>query len=204
MPKTVKGPDKPGQPGRWRVMGLDKLNMRHELFCLGYVAKGLTKSVEAYVEAGFSPGGAPQSSWKLLQDPLIKARIHELMADRFKKLHMDADEILARAAMIARGDLRHLYDETGNLRPLSELNMEAAAGVASVKVYEEFSGTGKDRVKIGETKEVRLRDPMPAIRLLAEHKKLVKAPDTGVNALANALAQRLGAARAQKRKERKP
>lgn len=204
MPNTKKGPDKPGQPGRWKVVGLAKLNMRHELFCLTFVANGLKNATRAYIEAGFSPGGASQSAAQLLKDPLVKAEVHRLMADRFKKLHMDADEILARAAMIARGDMRSLYGEDGKLLSPDQLDMEAAAGVASVKVYEEFSGTGKDRVKVGETKEVRLRDPMPAIRLLAEHKKLVKAPETGVNALANALANRLSAARAQKRKERKP
>lgn len=183
---------------------LQKLNDRHELFCLTFVAQGLTGQAKAYVEAGFSAQGAKQSASTLRRDPLIQARIAELMHERFKQLHMTADEILARAAMIARADMRSLYDDNGNLLSPGELDMEAAAGVASVKVYEEFSGVGKDRVKIGETKEVRLRDPMAAIRLLAEHKKLVKAPETGVNALANALAQRLGAARAQKRKERKP
>ncbi len=204
MPNTKKDPDRPGMPGRWKVQGLKALNDRHELFCLEWIANGLKNAGKAYIAAGFSPHGAKQSAFILIRDPLIKARIHELMAARFKALHMDVDEILARAAMIARGDMRSLYGEDGALLSPNDLDMEAAAGVASVKVYEEFSGTGKDRVKVGETKEVRLRDPMPAIRLLAEHKKLVKAPDTGVNALANALAQRLGAARAQKRKEKKP
>lgn len=204
MPNMKKAPRVGKNPGRWKVEGLKSLNHRHELFCLTYIANGLKNAKGAYIEAGFSQHGASQSASVLLRDPLIAGRITALLADRFKKLHMDVDEILARAAMIARGDMRSLYDDKGNLLSPSELGMEAAAGVASVKVYEEFSGTGKDRVKVGETKEVRLRDPMPAIRLLAEHKKLVKAPETGVNALANALAQRLGAARAQKRKEKKP
>lgn len=191
-------------PGRWKVQGLTKLNDRHELFCHEYIARGLKNQAGAYIAAGFSEHGASQSASILRRDPLISARITELLQARFKALQMDSDEILARAAMIARGDMRMLYDADGNLLRPDQLDMEAAAGVASVKVYEEFSGTGKDRVKVGETKEVRLRDPMPAIRLLAEHKKLVKVADTGVNALANALAQRLSNARAQKRKEKKP
>ena len=204
MPATKKmPPKKAGHPGRWKTLGLQKLNLRHELFCDIYIAQGLKHGPKAYVEAGFSAGGAHQSAWQLLQDPLIKARIRDVMAERFKKLHMDADELLARAAMLARADIRSLFDEKGMLLSPDQLDMESAAGVASVKVYEEFSGTGKDRVKVGETKEVRLRDPMPAIRLLAEHKKLVKAPDNGVNALANALASRLRAARELKRKKEK-
>jgi phage terminase small subunit len=202
MPATKKmPPKKAGYPGRWKVLGLQKLNMRHELFCVTYIAQGLKHAPKAYVAAGFSAGGAHQSAWQLMQDPLIKARIAELMNERFKKLHMEVDELLARTAMLARADVRGLYDENGKLLAPSDLDMETAVGVASVKVYEEFSGTGKDRVKVGETKEVRLRDPMPAIRLLAEHKKLVKVPDTGVNALANALASRLRAAREHKRKK---
>ncbi len=188
---------------RWRVQGLEKLNDRHRLFCMEYVANGLTMQAKAYIAAGFSPNGARTSASCLLRDPLIKAYVAELMSVRFKQLHMDIDEILARAAMLARADVRGLFDESGKLLDPSELDPETAAGVAGIKVYEEFSGTGKDRVKVGETKEVRLRDPMPAIRLLAEHKKLVKAPDSGINALANALASRLRAAREAKRKERK-
>lgn len=182
---------------------LKALGPKHELFCLEYIKRGLRDQAGAYVAAGFSKNGAPQSSWQMLQDPLIKARIAELMSDRFKRLHMDVDEILATTAMIARMDIRALFDEKGNLRPISELDQETAIGIAGIETVEEFEGTGKDRVKRGDVRKVRLRDPMPALRLLAEYKKLVKAPDEGTNALAGALAEALKAARQRRRNQSK-
>jgi phage terminase small subunit len=201
---AVKGKaDKPPAEKRKRKP-LGIFTDRHELFCLELIKRGLRDQAGAYIAAGFGAQGAKQSASRLFNEPVIQARIKELMSERFKRLHMEVDEVLARAAMIARSSVHGLYDDKGNLLSPHELDMEAAAAVAGVEVYEEFSGTGKSRVKVGETRKVRLRDPMPALRLLAEHKKLVKSPDEGVNALASAIADRLKAKREQKRKEQKP
>lgn len=186
-----------------RSDGLRELNANHETFCLEYLKDH--NATRAYKAAGYSPKGANQSAAVMLRDPLIKARIAALASEKFKALHMEVDEILARAALIARADIRMLFDEKGNLKPMHELGTHGAATVAGVDVTEEFDGTGAKRRKVGETRKVRLRDPMPALRLLAEHKKLVKMPDAGVNALATMLAERMKAAReARKAKERKP
>lgn len=177
---------------------LKKLTAGHEDFLLRYIARPASATA-AYIAAGFSPGGAKQSAHRLLQDPLVAARYKQLVAEKHKALHMDVDEILARAAMHARIDAAVLYDDQGNLKPIHELEEQASIGIAGIEVVETFSGTGKDRVKTGEIKKVRLRDPMPALRLLAEHKKLVKNADEGVNALASAIADRLKAARERRR-----
>lgn len=178
-----------------------KLNERHEAYCLLRVAG--RHQTDSYMEAGFSAKRetARKEASMLERDPLIASRLKALWAEKFRALHMDADEILARTAMIARSDARSLFDEKGNMRPLHELTPEEAAAIAGVETLEEFDGTGKDRVKVGDVRKVRLRDPMPALRLLAEHKKLVKAPEEGLNALAGAIAERLKAARERKRKE---
>lgn len=173
-------------------------NPKHEKFVLLKLAG--KKSTVAYVEAGFQSGsGTKQSAFNLLHEPDVQARLKYLLDQKYRALHMDVDEILARAAMIARSDVRALFDDDGALLNPGDLDETAAAAVAGIEVFEEFSGTGKARVKIGETKKVRLRDPMPAIRLLAEHRKLVKAPEEGLNALAGALADRLKQARERRR-----
>lgn len=186
-----------------RTTGLKKLNEKHETYCLLRVA-GETR-LAAYRGAGFGGKGNETTTRKdasnFDRDPLIQARMAELWQEKLKSLHMDVDEILARVAMIARADVRALYDENGNLLPPGDLDVMAAAGIAGIETVEEFEGTGKDRVKVGDVRKVRLRDPMPALRLLAEHKKLVKAPEEGLNALAGAIADRLKAARERKRKE---
>lgn len=181
---------------------LKSLNAAHEAFLLNLAARP-SNACAAYIAAGFSPGGARQSAHRLLQDPLIKARLAQLIEEKHKALHMGVDEILARTAMIARASIAQVFDDTDALIDPSKLDETQAAAIAGIEVVETFSGTGKDRVKTGEIKKVRLRDPMPALRLLAEHKKLVKSNDEGVNALASALADRLKAARERRRNKEK-
>lgn len=187
-----------------RLHRLVKLSERHEAYCLGRVAG--RPMVDAYMEAGFTASrpNARKEASRLEQEPLIAARLKVLWAAKFRDLHMTADEALARIAMIARTDAARLYDEDGNLHSPANLPPEASVMVAGIEVTEEFDGKGKDRVKVSETKKVRLRDPAPYLRLLAEHHKIVKAPEEGLNALAGAIADRLKAARERKRKEPPP
>lgn len=181
---------------------LDKLQPRHEEFCLHYISNG-NNATRAAIAAGFAERTAKQAGYRMTSDPLIQARIRELLAEKHRRLHMDADEILARIALVARADVRGIYNDDGTVKNPAELDDAAAAAVAGIEVLEEFSGTGKDRVKVGETKKVRLRDPMAALRLLAEHKKLVKTPDDAANAIVNALAERMKAVRERRRKRNK-
>lgn len=170
-------------PGRGTNGGpLKKLTEGHRRFILEYVARPQNMGA-AYIAAGFSPGGARQSAFRLLRDPLVASEVARLIREKHKALHMEVDEILARAAMLARSSPLALFDENGKPRPMSELTEEEAAVISG------FDSNGQPR----------LRDPMPALRLLAEHKKLVKNDDAGVNALASAIADRLKLARERRK-----
>jgi phage terminase small subunit len=181
---------------------MKQLGPQHHRFIANYVARP-HNAASAYIAAGFSPGGARQSVHKLLRDPMIQAEIKRLIEEKHKALHMDVDEILARAAMLARIDVAALYDENGALRPIHELDESASIAISGIEVQEITSGTGKNAKVIGSLKKVRLRDPMAAIRLLAEHKKLVRNTDDGVNALASAIAERLNKARMRRKAKEK-
>lgn len=172
---------------------LQKLSERHELFCLEYVRT--QSALKAYGLAGFT-GEARQSAWRLRHDPLIDARIKQLMAEKFARLHMDVDEILARAAMLARSDIRGLIAADGSVVDLSDLDETASYAVAGVEVVEM---KGQDGEVTAVTKKVRLRDPLPALRILAEHKKLIGTPADQVNSAIVAIADRLKAARERAR-----
>lgn len=179
-----------------------KLGPQHHRFIANYVARP-HNAAAAYIAAGFSAGGAKQCAHRLLQDPDIKAEVKRLIEEKHKALHMDVDEILARAAMLARIDAAALFDQNGALKPMHELDETASIAISGVEVQEITSGTGKNVKVIGSLKKVRLRDPMAAIRLLAEHKKLVRNTDDGVNALASALAERLNQARMRRKAKEK-
>lgn len=181
---------------------LKRLGPQHHTFILNFVARP-HNATAAYIAAGFSAGGAKQSAHELLKDPLVKAEIKRLIEEKHKALHMDVDEILARTAMLARANPAALYDEKGALRPLHELDEEHTIMIAGIEVEEIRKGSGDKAEVVGAVKKVRLRDPMAALRLLAEHKKLVKNADDGVNALASALADRLKLARERRKAKAK-
>lgn len=181
---------------------MKKLGPQHHRFIANYVARP-HNAAAAYIAAGFSAGGAKQCAHRLLQDPDIKAEVKRLIEEKHKALHMDVDEILARAAMLARIDAAALFDQNGALKPMHELDETASIAISGVEVQEITEGTGKNAKVIGSLKKVRLRDPMAAIRLLAEHKKLVRNTDDGVNALASALAERLNQARMRRKAKEK-
>lgn len=53
----------------------------------------------AYIRAGYSPKGARQSAYKLLQNPEVKAEV----ARRMKESRMTADEVITGLELMALG-----------------------------------------------------------------------------------------------------
>jgi len=82
------------------------LNARQEAFCQSYVRYG--NATRAAKEAGYSEKTAYQQGHALLKKPEILARIETIRTDRFRAMHMDADETLALLARQARFSLKGL------------------------------------------------------------------------------------------------
>lgn len=174
-------------------------NIRHEHFAAAYA---LTKNAtQAAKEAGYSPKTAHAQGFRLLKYADVQARIEELIQESLQRLHMSRDEVLARVAMIGRADPRKLFTEEGVLKNPSQLDDLGAASLAGFEVVEEFEGAGQDRKQIGWTKKVKLRDPLPALRILAEHHKIIGNTAEGLNNLASALSERYNRARERKRSQ---
>lgn len=174
-------------------------NPRHEHFAAAYA---LTKNAtQAAKEAGYSPKTAHAQGFRLLKYADVQARIEELIQESLQRLHMSRDEVLARVAMIGRADPRKLFTEEGVLKNPSQLDDLGAASLAGFEVVEEFEGAGQDRKQIGWTKKVKLRDPLPALRILAEHHKIIGNTAEGLNNLAAALSERYNRARERKRSQ---
>lgn len=102
--------------------------------------------VEAYRKAGFTVGngdsGAACAS-RLLANAKVAARVDELRQGHAKRAQMGADEVLRELSRIARGDIRNLFDESGNLRRIHELDDDTAATIASIEVHERRSKVRK-------------------------------------------------------------
>jgi phage terminase small subunit len=164
-------------------------NKRWEEFAQAYAVSH--NATQAALKAGFSPPSAGRLGYKLLQKDEVNQRVREIVSTRWKKIHMDGDEILARLSRLARVDIRDVMTDDGTLLDPKSLTDQGAAAIAGLEVLEQFEGNGKAKKKVGTVTKVKLRDPTAALRMLAEMHKLLRAPGEGADALAGAIAERM-------------
>jgi phage terminase small subunit len=105
----------------------------------------------------------------------VSVRVAELREKAAKRAEITAADVLKEAARIAFSDIRKLFDENGNLKPVSELDDDIAAAVASIEVTEEFAGSGESREFVGYTKKIKFWDKNAALEKLFKLLGLFKA-----------------------------
>lgn len=150
----------------------ESLTDNQERFCQEYL-KDLN-ATQAAIRAGYSEKlySAEVQGCRLLSNIKVKARINELMDARQKRTEITSDVVLQEILLLAKTDLSRAYDDNGKLLPIKEIPEDIRRAIAGVKVFEEFEGFGKDRVKIGEVRELKLWDKPRALELLGKHLKL--------------------------------
>jgi phage terminase small subunit len=168
---------------------------------MGALAKPAQEAfAQVYVTQGYNSRRAAAISGlhqSAIAHPAIKGRIRELMELPFASMHVDADRVKQEIARIAFQDVRDLYDDKGNLIPPHELSDDAAATIAGIDVEIKGGTTNAQGVTspIVETRKIRRADKLGALNILAKHFKIIGDTDDAVGNLADALADRLGAAR---------
>lgn len=146
------------------------LTDKQERFCQEYL-KDLN-GTQAAIRVGYSAKTATEQSSRLLTNVNVAARVKELMGKRSERTEITADVVLKELLLLAKVDLAQAYDEKGNLKPIHEIPEDVRRAIAGIKVYEEFEGYGKDRVKVGEVREVKFWDKTRTLELLGKHLKL--------------------------------
>ncbi len=153
-------------------MGSPKLKAKQEVFCQEYL-KDLN-ATQAVIRAGYASANAHVTGPKMLANVGIAARIQELMNKRAKKVEVTSDFVLMELLKLAKADLSKAYDEKGNLLPIHEIPEETRKAIAGIKVFEEFEGFGKERVKVGEVRELKFWDKTKSLELLGKHLGMFK------------------------------
>ncbi len=125
-------------------------------------------------KAALAAGYSAKTAHVIGQENLKKPAIASLLLDRQAKLDAEQGERLAQMgltrerveleiARLAFFDARLMFKEDGTPRPITELSDNIAAGIVGLEVFEEFSGTGKDRVLIGHVKKYKIADKNSAL-----------------------------------------
>ena len=150
---------------------IDTLSAKMESFVIA-VVEGAT-ATEAYTKAynteRMKRETITNKASELMSHALIQKRIAELRKPVVEKAQLTLESVIRENMKIAFFDVRTLFDEYGALKPVSEWGEAIGGAVSRIEVFEEFSGSGRDRIKIGETKKIKFWDKGAAIDKLMKH-----------------------------------
>jgi phage terminase small subunit len=127
-------------------------------------------ATQAAIRAQYSARTAEWQGPQLLGKPHVAAAISALKTERSERTKIDADWVLKMLAAEKTADLSAIYDDDGSLKPIKEWPMVFRTGlVVGVEAYEEYAGTGADRVAIGMVRKVKLSDRLKHLELIGKH-----------------------------------
>jgi phage terminase small subunit len=145
-----------------------KLTPKQARFFDEYLIDG--NATRAAIAAGVPLKSASVQGSRWLKNEVIAAAIAERQAQRAAKLGATADQVISELAKLAFYDVRHLFDDKGNLKPITQLDDISAAAIAGIDVAEEKRD--KDTGVLSYTKKVKLADKRGALELLGKWHKL--------------------------------
>lgn len=122
-------------------------------------------ATESAVYAGFAEATAKQEGWRLLQRDDVQEYLGKLRSEYTEKSGVSKQKVIAELARIAFSDIRNYYTGDNQLIPITDLDDDAAAALASLKIDELYNG----EVTIGQMKEIKTYNKLDALEKLARH-----------------------------------
>jgi phage terminase small subunit len=153
---------------------MDGLNSQQKRFVEEYLVS--LNATDAYRKAGYKAHGfnvAEVNASRLLRNAKVAAVINAAKIERSKRNEISADRVLQEAACLAFLDIRQLYDDQGNLLPLSQWPDDVAAAVAGIESVQQYEYIDGEKVPAGVLKKIRLWDKPGQLTLLAKHLRLL-------------------------------
>jgi phage terminase small subunit len=135
------------------------------LFAAEYVKD--MNGTQAAIRAGYSKKTANEQAARLLAKASVGAEVARLSRAQLEECNVTALDVKRRLALLGFQDIRTLFDQAGNLRPLHELTADEAAVIAGMEIIIKNAQAGDgvtDRVH-----KVRLVDQVKPLEMLAKH-----------------------------------
>lgn len=141
------------------------MNEKHQRFVAEYLVD--LNATQAAVRAGYSPKTARAQGSRLLTNAAIAAAIAAGASKRLERVGLTADVVLEAIRRQVVADVRELFDEQGNLRPITKLTAEQAAMVAGLEVVKRNLTAGDG--EIDTIIKVKLTDRGRYVEMAAKH-----------------------------------
>ena len=145
-----------------------RLSEKQKRFCNEYLID--LNATQAAIRAGYSKKTACSIGHENLYKPDIQKYIQERQKALQQKTEITQERILKEFASIAFSDIRKFY-ENGVLKSINDIDDEAAAALASVRVFEERDKRGN---LLGISKELKTYDKIKALENLGRHLGMFK------------------------------
>lgn len=183
------GPDDkaPIPPEHLTPRGLSKaarpfgLTFKQLDFCAYYLECGSAE--KAAVQAGYSKKTAQVKAGRMLRHPAVAAFLRDQFEKRWEAFRLSNLEIEGRLGMLARADPRKLFNEDGSWKKPQELDEATAYALRQFETELQFESDGAPPTVV---RKVKLADPLPALRTLAQMGKMLESgAQTQVNIFLN-------------------
>lgn len=124
-------------------------------------------ATQAALRAGYSPKTAEVQGCQLLKNPKITKLVAELKAKQLQKLNITAERVLDEISKLSFSNVKRLFDESGNLRPVHLLTDDEAACISSLEVIKKNAEAGDG--KIDTVHKLKVWDKTRSLEMLAKH-----------------------------------
>lgn len=200
LPRSSKGKtveDEEFGLGALRTSAFSKtgelINVRWEAFCLLYVTNW--NATESYIQAGFKSTtrvNAKVHASALMRNPNIRHRIRSLNQQILSLCGVTAERVKMELARVAFSDPRKLYSADGRIKPIAEMDDDTAAAISQFESAVERTQDGEVPL---EVRKVKMAGKVEALKILAQHFKVIGMDEGAADVLVSELATRLAAAR---------
>jgi phage terminase small subunit len=147
------------------------LTYKQEAFVNEYLVD--LNATQAAIRAGYSEDTAGVIGSENLKKPYIREAIQKAMDSRAERTKITADRVLNELGKMGFANIRDIFTESGNLRPINELPEHVAAAIQSVEVTVKSGDENEDGSRTVENvHKVRLADKKAPLELLGKHLKL--------------------------------
>lgn len=162
----------PGNRVEHEVRVINASDDRYRTFVAAYLATGLN-ATKAAVAAGYSEATATSQGSRLLKRPEIAAAIAAKGSRAVERLDYSTERTLEEIARIAFFDVRSVMNADGSVKPITQLDDNAAAAIGGMDVTEITIGTGENKVQ-GQVKKLKFAPKAVALDMLMRYHSLYR------------------------------